>query len=51
MTVFRDHCLSLLHGTRIAVTTNVQQIVEEDYVECIRIQNTKDALLLVTSGV
>jgi hypothetical protein len=36
MTVFRDHCLSLPHGSHIAIT-NVQQIVEED-VELTRIQ-------------
>jgi hypothetical protein len=36
MTVFREHCLSLPHGSHIAIT-NVQQIVEED-VELTRIQ-------------
>jgi hypothetical protein len=36
MTVFREHCLSLRHGSHIAIT-NVQQIVEED-VELTRIQ-------------
>ena len=36
MTVFRNHCLSLPHGSHIAVN-NVQQIVEQD-VELIRIQ-------------
>jgi hypothetical protein len=29
MTVFREHCLSLPHGSHIAIT-NVQQMVEED---------------------
>jgi hypothetical protein len=36
MTAFREHCLSLPHGSHIAIT-NVQQIVEED-VELTRIQ-------------
>jgi hypothetical protein len=36
VTVFIEHCLSLPHGSHIAVT-HVQQIVEED-VELIRIQ-------------
>jgi hypothetical protein len=36
MTVFRNHCLSLPHGSNVAVNV-VQQIVEED-VELIRIQ-------------
>jgi hypothetical protein len=36
MTVFREHCLSLPHGSHITIT-NVQRIVEED-VELIRIQ-------------
>jgi hypothetical protein len=36
MTAFREHCLSLPHGSPIAIT-NVQQIVEED-VELTRIQ-------------
>jgi hypothetical protein len=43
MTVFRDHCLSLPHGSHTAIA-NVQQTVEED-VEFIRIQST---LSLVT---
>jgi hypothetical protein len=36
MSVFQEHCLSLPHGSHIAIT-NVQQIVEED-VELTRIQ-------------
>jgi hypothetical protein len=35
ITVFREHCFSLPHGSHIAIT-NVQQIVEED-VELTRI--------------
>jgi hypothetical protein len=37
-TAFREHCLSLPHGSHIAITI-VQQIVEED-VELTRIQKT-----------
>jgi hypothetical protein len=46
MTVFRHHCLSLPHGSHLAIT-NVQHIVEEDE-DLTRIQNI---ISLVTSEV